>query len=127
MKKLLIIAVTIALAVACASHKKSAKTITPTLSQDSTEYELIIFDTHFESWFALNSSEAMKKSNAYYKHKNYLYVTDWNQKYRSGHPFFESYIDYRSNVEYGLDFNHKLYLYFQYVEKELGIRIRQGN
>lgn len=124
MKKLLIIAVTIALAVACASHKKRAKTISPTLSKDSTEYELIVFDTHFESWLAINYSEAMKKSNAYYKHHNYLYVTEWNEKFRRSHPFFESYIDYRSDIDYGLEFNYKLYMYFEYVEKELGVKIR---
>ncbi len=72
MKKLLFIIIAVALAVACASHKKQKrkKTVTPTLSKDSTEYELIIFDTHFESWFATHSSEAMKRSDEYYKHTN---------------------------------------------------------
>lgn len=124
MKKLLFITIAVILAVACASHKKADKTITPTLSKDSTEYELLIFDTHFETWFAVNSSEAMKKTDAYYKNQNWIYVQEWNNKYRKGHPFFESYIDYRSNIDYGLDFNYKLYMYFQYVEKELRIKIK---
>lgn len=123
MKKLLIITAAVILAIACASHRKTAKTVTPTLSKDSTEYELIIFDTHFDTWFAVNSSEALKKSNAYYKHQNYIYVIEWNEKYRKGHPFFESYIDYRNDIDYGLDFNYKLYMYFQYVEKELKVKI----
>ncbi len=124
MKKLLFIIIAVALAVACASHKKAEKTVTPTLSKDSTEYELIIFDTHFESWFATHSSEAMKRSDEYYKHQNWLYVQEWNNKYRSGHPFFESYIDYRNDVDYGLDFNYKLFMYFKYVEEELKIKIK---
>lgn len=124
MKKLIFIIIAVIITVACASHKKTTKTITPTLSKDSTEYELIIFDTHFETWFAINSSEAMKRSNAYYKNQNWIYVQDWNEKYRRAHPFFESYIDYRADIEYGIDFNYKLFMYFQYVEKELKVKIK---
>lgn len=124
MKKLIFITLAVILTFACASHKKATEKVTPTLSKDSTEYELIIFDTHFETWFTINSSEAMKRSNSYYKNQNYLYVIDWNEKYRRGLPFFESYIDYRNDIEYGINFNYKLYMYFKYVENELGVKIR---
>lgn len=119
MKKLLIALAVIITIISCGTQKK----ITPTLSKDGSEYELLIFDARFESWFVSHTSEAMKKSNSYYEHQNWIYVQEWNNKYSSGHPFFQSYIDYRQDVNYGLDFNYKLYMYFQYVEKELKVKI----
>jgi len=55
-----------------------------------------------------------------------LYVSEWNA--RALNPlkygdFYETQIDYQSNIDYGIDLNFKLYQYFQFIEKEYGITL----
>ncbi len=38
----------------------------------------------------------------------------------------DSYIDYRPNIDYGLDLNYKLYYYFKYFEERNNIRLLPG-
>ena len=103
-------------------HHTSAPEITP---DDSTEYELIVFDSGFETWYQMKPSPATDHSIQYYKNWNSQYVNEWN--YRSGTSrFFSSSINYDPNENYPLEIEHKLYYYFQYVEQELGIPILRG-
>jgi len=92
---------------------------------DSTEYELLVFDPQFETWFQINYSPAKDHSNEYYQSWNNQYVTDWNYHYMAGHysSVFENYIDYDDFVNYGIELNRKLYYYFRYVETYLKVQI----
>jgi hypothetical protein len=111
---------------ACTPQKQIVK-IKPTTvqSKDSTEYELLVFDPPFETWFALNSNPAKDHSNDYYRTWNSQYVTDWNYHYTLGHKprIFENYIDYDNSIDYGIEVNRKLYYYFRYVETSLKVPI----
>ena len=94
---------------------------------DSTEYEVIIFDSGFESWFIKNRKQPWYHTKESLENKNWLYVIAWNEKVRdsqfqmrnSNNPF-EQEIDYRPEVDYGMDVNYKLYYYFKYVEDTWG-------
>jgi hypothetical protein len=100
---------------------KSAET-TP---NDSTEYELIIIDPGFDSWFLIHSRPLWYHSKEYLESWNQQYVSAWNAKALSPRysRFFESTINWDPFVDYGLEINHMLFYYFQYVEKELKINI----
>jgi len=92
-------------------------------SEDSTEYELIIMDSRFQSWLATQPS-ANFYSQPYYENWNHRYVTEWN--HRHSNPiqygdFYQTRIDYDQNTDYGLELNYKLYYYFRFIEKEYGI------
>ncbi|MDX9908203.1 MAG: DUF6146 family protein [Mariniphaga sp.] len=93
--------------------------------KDSTEYELIVFDTRFETWYQLHNSPAKYRSQSYYENWNRQYVSAWN--YNAMQPgrrsFFETIVGYEPNVDYGFELNHKLFYYFQYVERVLKIEI----
>ena len=54
----------------------------------------------------------------HYTQKNRLYVLEWNQRYMTSrnNGLYDTYIDYNSNTDYGLDLNYKLYYYFKYFE-----------
>lgn len=98
-----------------------------TAIEDSTEYELLILDIGFESWFATRNLISNAHSNTYYKNWNQIYVNEWNQLHMQGHPYFENYIDYTPFEDYGFDINYKLYNYFQFVEDKTGITlVRRG-
>jgi len=95
--------------------------------QDSTEYELIIIDAGFSSWFDMNRKPVWYYSKDYLAAWNYQYVVAWNAKVRdplftqnrADNPFILE-IDYRPTIDYGLDLNYKLYHYFKYIEATWG-------
>ncbi len=86
--------------------------------KDSVEYGLLIVDPGFESWLVIQPPEEFY-SNNYYEMKNRLYVVEWNRRYNTSYNknLYDNYIDYNSNIEYGIDLNYKLYYYFKYFEK----------
>jgi hypothetical protein len=95
--------------------------------KDSTEYEIIIIDPGFQSWFESHRKPEWYYSIEYLANWNNQYVTAWNIKYHNTQfqaehpdsPFWEP-IDYRLGVDYGMDVNYKLYNYFLYVEATWG-------
>ena len=111
---------------ACGSQRSLHRAMAPEIApDDSTEYELIVFDQGFETWYLLQKSAAVDHSIIYYKNWNRQYVDEWN--YRSGTSrFFSSQINYDPIEDYPLEIEHKLYYYFQYVEQELHIPILRG-
>ena len=94
---------------------------------DSTEYDVIVMDPGFESWFIKNRKQPWYHTKEILEARNWQYVNSWNQKVISGNfqmrnrnnPFTET-IDYRRDIDYGLDVNYKLYYYFKYVEATWG-------
>ncbi len=96
-----------------------------TAAKDSVEYGLETFDPNFEIWYQAHNSETSYRSKDYYEQWNRQYVSAWNAN--AADPgkssFFESIIGYDPNVDYGLELNHKLFYYFQYVENVLKIKI----
>ena len=129
MKTLGIIGFMLVLLCACSSQKEFVK-IAPKKDvavnvKDSSEYELLVIDPQFETWFMTNYSSAKEHSNEYYQSWNNQYVTDWNYHYMAGHNsrVFENYIDWDDSVNYGIELNRKLYYYFRYVETYLKVPI----
>lgn len=109
-------------------YSKQAKVKADTLSVDSTEYRLIVFDPGFELWLAMKPPRDFH-SKDFYEQKNRLYVTEWNNRYRStqNHNLYESAINYDPRTDYGLDLNYKLYYYFKYFEETNGVRLYPPN
>jgi hypothetical protein len=96
-----------------------------TTANDSVEYELIVFDPGFETWYLSHSKPTWYHSQDYYENWNRQYVTEWNHKAMTPRfsRYFETLIDYVPFIDYGLELNHRLFYYFQYVEKVLKIDI----
>lgn len=91
---------------------------------EEDEYEVEIFDSGFDRWFATNSRPVGYHSPQYYEMMNRQYVTAWNEKvvaqgFRGNSPF-QQQIDYDPSIDYGLDVNYKLYYYFKYIEDVYG-------
>lgn len=91
---------------------------------DKDEYEIQIFDSGFERWFATHSRPVNFYSPDYYAMMNRRYAIAWNEKV-STHAFrgntpFESPINYIPTIDYGLEVNYKLFYYFKYIEDVYG-------
>jgi hypothetical protein len=113
---------------ACTSHKglvNIKKNARDEAVKDSVEYELITFDTRFETWYSIHNSPASYRLQGYYETWNRRYVSEWNNKAMTGNRngFFEPIVGYEPTVDYGFELNHKLFYYFQYVEKVLKIQV----
>ena len=95
---------------------------------DSIEYELIIFDPSFESWFITSQRPKWYHENSYYRAKINLYATDWNNRVLQNmhREPYEWEIAVDPNVDYGIDVNWKLFWYFKYLEETLGIKLAGG-
>jgi len=126
MNKNLFIIFAFGLFIACSSTKSINNQSKPevTVSEDSTEYELIVMDPRFETFLASVPYSKEFYSNNYYRQWNIQYCVEWNIRHtnplRYG-DFYQSSIPYESNVDYGLDFNFRLYQYFQFIQQEYGI------
>jgi hypothetical protein len=127
MKPLYFFGILVLLAMACAPAKQATKTsatISPA-DQDSTQYELIIDDIHFDQWYQLNYSESKDRTGEFYHSKNLVAVERWNDYYRSGKYInaVDSYINYQPQIDYGIEVNRKLYWYFKFVEDYYGVKV----
>ena len=87
---------------------------------DSVEYELIVLDPGYDSYLIMQPP-MQYYSQQYYERWNWRYVTEWNARHMQALRYgdlYETYIDYRPEIDYGLELNYKLYYYFRFFEKE---------
>lgn len=114
----------------CGTHKQAVNTkspeakVTTSENEDSTQYELLVFDPGFDSFLARLGYPKEFYSDAYYRGWNIRYVQEWN--YRCKNPlrygsFYDTEIPYDAHTDYGLDFNYRLYHYFMFVEQQYGV------
>ncbi len=93
-------------------------------TNDSLEYRLIVLDPGFDTWLATRPVMGFY-SNDYYLQRNRFYVAEWNLRYqtRNYSGLYDSYIDYRPNNDYGLEFNYRLYYFFKFFEETNHIKL----
>lgn len=85
------------------------------------EYDLAVLDLGYESFLSMQPS-AVNFSLSYLQNRNQRYVSLWNQRVTTGNPeIYEMPIDYNSENYYGLDFEHKLYMFFKFMENKHSI------
>ncbi|AOC93345.1 hypothetical protein BB050_00189 [Flavobacterium anhuiense] len=103
---------------ASASSKKISDTVR--IANDSLEYEVIIIDNGFSTWLASRAYPRNYYSLQYLENKNYLYVTEWNnrvlQPQRYNPNLYEMSINYRPDIHYGYEVNYLIYNYMIYFQ-----------
>ena len=101
-----------------ASSKKISDTVR--IANDSLEYEVIIIDNGFSTWLASRAYPRNYYSLQYLENKNYLYVTEWNnrvlQPQRYNPNLYEMSINYRPDIHYGYEVNYLIYNYMIYFQ-----------
>lgn len=130
MKKYISILILLLIIIACSttsqtiasSDTASAKKINDTvrIANDSLEYEVIIIDNGFSTWLASRAYPRNYYSLQYLENKNYLYVTEWNnrvlQPQRYNPNLYEMSINYRPDIHYGYEVNYLIYNYMIYFQ-----------
>lgn len=126
MKKLIFPIFIFLLAWSCSpSQKAGSSDRQSTINSDSTEYEITIIDPQFDHWYLVHFSQARDYSNEYYRNKNKVAVSTWNDYFTRNryNRVIQDYIFYDNSVDYGIEVNRKLFWYFEYSEKTFKIRL----
>lgn len=128
MKNLLVLVIGMLLAVSCAAPNRMMQVQDSNLidiKENDEQYEVMVLDAGFETWFQTTWSASKDRSVQYYSNWNQQYVAEWNFKANRAQNgnFFQNQIQYDQTEDYGIAVERKLFYYFRWVETELGIPI----
>jgi hypothetical protein len=128
MKKLIYVFIVLTCFINCTSVKTESTKNTQKKDQpvrianDELEYEIIIFDSGFETYLQSISKPMNHYTESFLESRNRDYVITWNMRARNPLQYnsniYENVIDYDPNIHYGLEVNYKLYNYFKFVEQK---------
>lgn len=86
------------------------------IENDALEYEVIIIDAGFSSWFNSYAKPRSYYSQQYLEARNRDWVLGWNNKFYQGNKLFDMSIDYQSSIDYGYEVNYLIYNYMTYFQ-----------
>lgn len=91
------------------------------ISNEELEYEIIIIEIGFESWLVTQKPITYYSNNTL-RIKNNFNVVEWNQRVLQPSLYdpilYEQLINYDPAIDYGIEVNYKLYMYFQYFQQK---------
>jgi len=131
MKYLLILTLVILSIYSCTSSQKTTNSNalmqtntandTIKIANEDLEYEILIIEIGFESWL-VTQKPMWYNSNNSLAIKNQFYVIEWNQRVLQpliyNPNLYEQQINYDPTVDYGIEVNYKLYMYFQFFQQK---------
>lgn len=110
------------------SVKTAQASDTIRIANKELEYEVIIIDPGFDSWFRGVAKPRGFYSQYYLESRNIRWVSEWNN--RAQFPtnnverdLFQLQIDYQSGINYGYEVNYLLYNYLVYFQLTNNIRL----
>jgi len=88
---------------------------------EELEYEIVIIEIGFDSWL-ITQKPITYYSNNTLRIKNNFYVVEWNQRVLQPSIYnpmlYEQVINYDPTIDYGIEVNYKLYMYFLYFQQK---------
>ncbi len=112
----------------CNSTKNSSKTAdkpyleseTIRIANDEIEYEVIIIDAGFQSWFNSYAKPRNFYSQNFMESRNNVWVLEWNRRARLHMQYnpnlYEMEINYNASTNYGYEVNYMIYNYLVYFQ-----------
>ena len=89
------------------------------------EYDIIVFDTQYDYFLNAIAHPMNFYSESYYKSRNIFLVSEWNRRHMQPSIYnpnlYEVSIDYNPQIDYGLEFEYKLYNFFMFIEWKYGV------
>lgn len=110
----------------CNSYKKFSTENSEKLSSDTIhisnpdlEYDVIIIDGGFTSWFNSYAKPKDFYSQSYLEARNRIWIMEWNNRFRNPLRYGNIYdmpIDYDNTTNYGYHVNYMIYNYLVYFQ-----------
>ena len=95
------------------------------IANEAIEYEVMIIDIGFSSWFNSFAKPRNYYSQSYLEARNRMWILEWNrramQPLQYNPNLYEMTINYESNIDYGYEVNYMIYnylVYFQLTNKQ---------
>lgn len=93
---------------------------------EEIEYEILILELGFDSWL-VTQPPMTYYANQTLATKNNMLVVEWNQRVlqplRYDPMLYQQSIDYSPFIDYGIEVNYLLYMYFKFFEHKYGVRL----
>ena len=135
MKKLILLISLPILFLACTTNQTSQNA---TVNKDENsmkfepnedgEYDIIVFDPQYDTYLKSVALPKEYYSKTYYEQKNRQYAMIWNQRHMQPMTYnpdlYAVSIDLDHTVDYGYDFEYKLFNFFRFIEQKYRVRIR---
>ena len=106
-------------------NKPKLESDTIRISNEEIEYEVLIIDIGFPSWFNSYAKPRNYYSQSYLESRNRIWVLEWNRRamlpLQYNPNLYEMTINYETNVDYGHEVNYMIYnylVYFQLTKKQ---------
>ncbi|UGS24423.1 DUF6146 family protein [Flavobacterium channae] len=129
MKRILLLLIaTLFILIACNStqnrksfdDKPKLESDTIRIANDEIEYEVLIFDPGFSSWFNSNAKPRNYYSQSFLESRNRIWVIEWNRRTMLSSQYnpnlYEMSINYEQSIDYGYEVNYMLYNYLVYFQ-----------
>lgn len=135
MKKLILLISLPLLFFACSTNQTTKNSI-PNKEDNSLkfepneegDYDIVVFDPQYDVYLKSIALPKESYSKQYYEHMNRLYVMIWNQRHMQplvyNPELYAVSIDLDPSVDYGYDFEYKLFNFFRFIEHKYRVRIR---
>jgi len=109
-----------------ADYYAEAEKDTIIIENKELEYEIIIVETGFQSWLVTQPPMTYYTQSTL-EVKNKFYVMEWNQRVISPQRYnpnlYQWPIDYDQSIDYGMEVNYLLYMYFEFFQKKYRQRL----
>ena len=96
------------------------------IQNEELEYEILILEVGFEAWLATQRPMGYYTQSTL-ENKNKFYVAEWNRRANVPNAFdpllYNQRIDYQHHIDYGLEVNYLLYMYFEFFQKKYKQRL----
>ena len=93
---------------------------------ENGEYDIIVLDPQYDIYLKTIARPESYYTESYYKSKNRIYSTIWNQRHLNPLSYnpniYAVSINLNPNINYGLNFEYKLYNFFKFMEWKNKIR-----
>ena len=87
---------------------------------ENGEYDIIVLDPQYDIYLKTIARPESYYTESYYKSKNRIYSTIWNQRHLNPLSYnpniYAVSINLNPNINYGLNFEYKLYHFFKFME-----------
>ena len=103
------------------SKDELATSDTIRIENKELEYEIIIIEIGFDAWLATQRPQSYF-TQPYLEIRNTRYVSEYNYRVtlpgRYNTNIYNQMIDYEPHIDYGMEVNYLLYMYFEYFQKK---------
>lgn len=125
-KFLFLISITSFFLFSCNSNKNFSAENTEKLTSDTIhisnpdlEYDVIIIDGGFTSWFNSHAKPKSFYTQTFLENRNRFWILEWNNRARNPMKYgniYDMQINYENNIDYGFHVNYMIYNYLVYFQ-----------